>query len=269
MIILKFRFFIDYNITHYNLIMNNFIDFSSVEQTVTNKKVIEPIKKYTVDYDDTTCLYYKSHRIQRTDPITFEELNENNSFKILQMWDPYTGTRTENDPFGPIYFHPMNLLQHFYVNRLNGLWIDQSDEDDGLYAGYFGDAVGGGEDYEIVGRGIYPEKYLFRLPIPNCYLKKDHDMNIITMGPKLTNEEICSIDKMIEKEWTFHKLYKKIYKRIGSLQNMKIYYDIAISKDPIKLDLSILNIKKKNEITKQENYNLNLNRMAVEKLKLM
>ena len=249
--------------------MNLFVDYSSVTQTGIGEKSVPVIKKYNNDYDNTTCLYYKSHRIKKTDPITFDELTNNNAFKFANMWDPYTGKRSSDDPFGPLYFHPINLLQHIYQNRLKGLWIEESDEENGFYEGYYGEGVGAGEDFAIIGRGIYPERHIFRLPVPNCYLKKTHRMSLITMGPILTNREICEIDRLLTKYWSQHKFYTKIYKKIGSLYKLKCYYDIAISKSPLSMDLSGVDIGKKEDILKQSNPNMYLNRLAVEALKKM
>lgn len=249
--------------------MDLLVDFSFTEQKGVGDKKEDPIKKYMELYDDTTCLYYKSHRVKKIDPITFDELTDTTAFKFAPMWDPFTGTRTNDDPFGPLYFHPMNLLQCIYTARLKTLWVEPSDENDGLYEGYFGEGVGQGEDFEIVGRGIYPERHAFRLPIQNCYLKKGHKMTLVTMGPKLTDKEICELDRIIKKHWSRHHLYRKIYEKIGSLYKLKCYYDIAISKDPLSMDLSGVELGKREDALKQENPSMYLNRTAVEVMKNM
>jgi len=240
------------------------LDFSSIEQKGVGEAKIDPKKLYDNSYDDTTCVYYKSHRIKITDPIMFDELKIKSSFKFSDMWDPNTGNRTGEDPFGPLYFHPINLLNHFYQTRLNGLWINPNDG----YEGYFGDVVGSGEDITL-SRGIYPERYLFRLPIPNCYLKKGHNMSIITMGPKLTNREICELDRIINKYWSNHEMYETIYTKIGSLYKLKCYYDVAIAKKPVDIDLSGLELGNREHILKQADPNMCLNRTAVEVIKNM
>lgn len=244
--------------------MDILLDFSSIEQKGVGEPIIDPKKQYALMYDDTTCTYYKEHRLKRTDPITFDTLEAKSSFKFLDMWDPDTGNRTGIDPYGPLCFHPMTLLHYFYESRLNGLWINPNDG----YEGYFGDVVGSGDDIAM-GRGIYPERYLFRLPISNCYLKKGHNLSIITMGPKLTNREICELDRLINKYWSNDKLYETIYKKIGSLYKLKCYYDIAIAKDPVSMDLSGVELGNREHILKQENPNLCLNRTSVEILKNM
>lgn len=249
--------------------MDIFVDFSNIEQDDIGKKKETYTSLYKDIYDKTTCLYYKSYRIKKTDPITFEELNNENAFKFSQMWDPYTGMRKEEDPYGPLYFNPMTILQHIYLQKLNNLWIDDSDEKEGYYEGYYGESIGAGKNLEILGRGIYPERYLFRLPIPNCYLKLDHNMNLITMGPKLTDKEIYTLDRLITQKWSHHKLYKTIYKKIGSLFKLKCYYEIAIAKKPTSMNLTGIDICKKSIINKQKNPDAYLNRMAIEMIKKM
>ena len=92
---------------------------------------------------------------------------------------------------------------------MNGLWIPPENG----YEGYYGDLVGAGEDIMIQCRGTYPERYLFRLPISNCYLKKNQKLSIITMGPKLTEREICLLDRLLNKYWTHHHIYNEFYKK--------------------------------------------------------
>lgn len=244
--------------------MDILLDFTDVEQKGVGEPIIDPQKLYLNSYDDTTCVYYKQHRIKKIDPIMFDVLNDKSSFKFSDMWDPNTGNRIGIDPFGPLYFNPINLLNHFYHSRLNGLWIESNDG----YEGYYGDIVGAGEDIAL-GRGIYPERYLFRLPISNCYLKKGHNMSIITMGPKLTNREICELDRLINKYWSNDQLYERVYKKIGSLYKMKCYYDIALAQDPVNMDLSGVELGNGELMLKQENPNLCLNRTSVEVLKNM
>lgn len=236
------------------------VNFSDVEQ-----QGIGEIKKssnlYSLEYDDDTNTYYRLHRINKTDPITYAKLTDKTCFKFKYMWDPYTGNRSKNeDPYGPLCFSPISLLTHFYKNRLNKLWIDETDE----YMGTFSDGAGSGEDIEVPGRGIYPECYLFRLPVPNCYLKKNHNLINITMGPKLTNSEICEIDRLIVKHWSSDRAYNNIYNKIDSLYILKCYYDIAIAKKPTKMDLSNVYIGSLEEALEQECPDSYLNFRAIE-----
>lgn len=240
-------------------------DFTNLEQKEIGEIKIDPKRKYEIDYDSTTCVYYKSYRIKKIDPISFKRVIEESAFKYPHMWDCYTGNILGDDPYGPLYFNPINLLCHFYQSRLTGLWIPPENG----YEGYYGDLMGAGEDITIQCRGIYPERYIFRVPIPNCYLKKNHNLSIVTMGPKLTDREICALDRILIKHWSKHHLFNKLYKKIGSLFKMKHYYDVALAKEPLKMDLSGLDLGNREYILKQDNPNLCLNRYAVEVLKKM
>lgn len=249
--------------------MDIIVNFTEVSQPHIGIKKESCTQKYQLDYDVTTTLYYKAHRIQKTDPITLEELNDTNAFKFSDMWDPYTGTRTTPDPWGPLYFNPVSLLNNIYCQKLKGLWIEQSEENEGVYEGYYGENLGSGEDLEIIGRGIYPERHIFRLPVANCYLKPSHSLSLITMGPKLTNKEIREIDRLLVTHWSHDKTYKKIYKKIGSLYKLKCLYDVAICKNPSKYDLSNIDIRGKQHAMFQDDPDSYLNRTAVEAIKRM
>lgn len=242
------------------------VDFTKVEQNDVEDKISnDPKNKYLRDYDESTTIHYRSHRANKTDPITHEDLKEDSCFKFEFMWDPYTGNRLNKDPYGPLYLNPINLLRHFYQNRLNKLWMDGEDG----FEGTFSDGAGSGENIEIPSRGIYPECYLFRLPIPDCYLKKEHSMSLITMGPILTNREICELDRLIKKFWSADRFFHRIYKKIGSLYRLKCHYDIALAKNPIDSDLSGVDIGSRDEATKQDNPNLYLNFKAIEVIRDM
>ena len=240
------------------------VDFRLIDQPEIGKT-----KDPYETYDETTRVYYKSHRKNKIDPITYDELIGDKSFKFPYMWNPYTGMRLCEDPIGPLYFHPMNLLKHLYDIRLKRLWIDPSNDDDGLYGGYYGDGVGQGEDFEIIGHGNYPERYIFRIPIQDLYLSKSHKIAIITMGPKITTREIHELDRLIVKHWSKHKLYDRIYKKIGSLYILKCYYEIAISKTPLTMNLQEVKLGTLEDIMKQQNPSQYLNRIAIDTLKKM
>jgi hypothetical protein len=94
----------------------------------------------------------------------------------------------------------------------------------------------------IINQRPCPEKYLYRLPIIDCYLKKTHNHSVITMGPILTNEEIDKIDLLTTE-------YRK---GRPTLKILKEYYDEAINNCP--------------DITELKNSNPNLtNKELVEK----
>jgi hypothetical protein len=226
---------------------------------------------YKNEYNEATNKYYKALRFKKSDPITFDNLNDVFSFKYPYIWNPLNGNiLKENDelvkdPYGSLYFNPTCLLKYFYENSKKGLWIDGTDD----YSGSYGEFLGTGEDIEIIGRGIYPERYLFRLPIVDCYYKPNQKMNIITMGPKLTEKEIKEIDTLLIRYYTNDPVYKKYYYKIGSLYNLKCFYDIALSKKPLtekkkKLDSLKINSETLEDILENhDNPNYALNMYAV------
>lgn len=246
------------------------VDYSNIEQKGIGEKKVDPKLLYLGKYDDTTCLYYRSHRTRMTDPLTYDELQPQSCFKFPYMWNSNTGERLAEDPFGPLCFHPMNLLECFYTSRLNKLWVDPVIERDGsMYEGYYADGVGAGDDLQVTSNKSYPECYLFRLPVPNCYMEKNQKLSLITMGPKLTNKEICEIDRLIVRYWSNHRLYNKIYTKIGSLFKLKCYYDVAIAKNPIDMDLTGIDMGDRKTALEHVNPNMYLNILAIEKLKSM
>ena len=96
-----------------------------------------------------------------------------------------------------------------------------------------------------------PEKYLYRLPIIDCYLKKNHNYSIITMGPILTNNEIEIIDN----------LTLEIRKNKPALKLLKEYYDQAINNSP-----NISELKKNNSSFSDKELIEKYNRDFVDKL---
>ena len=248
---------------------NLLVDFSDCLEIVVNTKK----NLYEKNYDETTTKFYRTLRENKINAIMQDNSGfyPEKSFMFFDQWDPYTGTRTNKDPYGPLYFHPDDLIRYFYTKRLNMLWIDQKNENHGHYIqGYYGDAVGSGEDILITGRGIYPESYLFRLPIFDCYLENDSDMSLITMGPKLTNEELQKIDEIAENIYknNYQVLYKK---KRPSLAKMKEYYDQAISTEPIISNVPEYVALKDKKLTDEKliEFRNKANRIAVESLKKM
>ncbi len=210
------------------------VDFTDHEEDVKIDSLYIKNGKL-IEYDDTTMKFYRALRERKLNVIipTNDDFNSNKSFKIFTQWDPYTGEIGEIDPYGPLCFHPDDLIYFFYSKRLNMLWIEPVDEgvNGGHYEGYYADAMGNGEEIYITGRGYYPERYLFRLPIFNCYLEKGYDRSIITMGPKLTENEVKNIDNIAKKYYPYNYI-KQYGKKRPSLFLMKKYYDQAISKNP-------------------------------------
>lgn len=248
----------------------NTVDFTNYSDNAINHKnrKKQSIGYYDkngnkIEYDIDTIEKYRVLRKTKIDPISMCEVDEEYSFKFEYQWDPITGERSKDkDPYGPLYFDPLILAKYYYHNRLRGLWIEEQDEgEDGyVWSGYYGDGVGIGEDFNIKGRGSHPEWYLFRLPITDCYLKKDQDKQIITFGPKLTDKEIKYIDDILRKR---KKLYKSIYgKYPPSLVDMKNHYEFAINPTPPVLNRNLSDSELELERAK-------INRKAVDNLKNM
>jgi hypothetical protein len=214
-------------------------------------------KAYHISYEDRTSKYYTTLRIRKMDPFINIEL-EDVFFKFDHMWDPYTGERTMIDPFGPLCFDPDTLIHYFHINRLKNLWVPSSrDINNNYYEAYYDMLVG--SNMNIIGRGECPEKYLFRLPIIDCYLEKDYNKSVITMGPILTNNEIKQIDILANMN-PDNYINTFGYNR-PSLYEMKTLYDKAVYSD--------IYIKNKENYTKNELKSLKykINCDAVDKLK--
>jgi hypothetical protein len=222
------------------LLMSNFVDIScmlnkgkklcfkkSSQCNINNDEIKQP--NYTINYDNRTNNYYKTLRTCHMDPILNIEVDENIAFKFPIQWDPYTGERLSDDPFGALYFHPVSLIYYFYAHRLDGLWKDSVDTPQGYFEGYYDMLVGTGEELEVVGRAKYTELYLFRLPILDCYLTPDHNKSFITMGPKLSADEINTLEILSQNPIVKSEYYEMFQKNIPSIKNIKKFYDMAIS----------------------------------------
>jgi len=240
----------------------------STKKNKVNKAQKKPttISKYlkngiSIVYDHQTMEHYRVLRLRKMDPIINLDLDDKLSFEFKYEWDPYTGERLGNDPYGSLYFNPDYLIRHFYLSRLNNLWVDAKDEKGGFYQGYYDIAVGAGEDMFIASRGHFPERYLFRLPIIDCYLTTDYNHKFVTMGPKLTNDEIADIEMKANK---MGDNYITLFgKPRPSIVKMKQLYDQAISQNPI--------IVNKDKLSKEQrdSAEFSANRKAIEELKVM
>jgi hypothetical protein len=189
-------------------------------------------RMFKVEFNELTTSFYKVMRERKLNIITQDDDVEfDKSFKFDKMWDPFTGEVLGMDPCGPLCFHPVELVYYFTLKCLTDLWHEATDETAGYYEAHYGDLVGSGRDLFVRGRGNYSELYLFRLPITDCYLPKDCDLSLITMGPKLSLEEIRQLDSIASKY--YEKLYKKRYGRsLPNLITIKEYYDVAIDATP-------------------------------------
>jgi hypothetical protein len=250
------KFFVDFD-------DDDFTDLASAN-TKESKEAHKPqfSHKYNFNADTRTTEYYKVLRLTKQDPFTNMEVNEDCAFKFDQMWDSTSGERTGKDPYGPLWFDPDSLMYYFYTNRLINLWDEPQDEQGGYYQGRYGDIVGTGENMDVISRGSWAHKYLFRLPI-DCYLHKGHNPNLITMGPKLTEQELAQIDELVAKQGTYRKTYNLFP---VSLAQLKKYYDQALSKTP---DLPPNTDVKKLTHVQLLDIREKANRAAVEKIKKM
>ncbi len=191
------------------------IDFSKVDITEKSQK-----DSKTIEYDKTTTETYRIKRMFKIDPLTDQEVPEKLRFEFEDKWDPISGEIIGKDEVGPLCFNALTLYDYYNSNRYKGLWNPPQEG----FEGYYGDMVGTGNKIEIKSRGSNPEKYLFRLPIIDCYLAKGHNLSIITMGPLLSDEHINKIDEIVSK---YHN--KKF---LTSLKKIKKYYDNAIDNNP-------------------------------------
>lgn len=237
---------------------NDFVEFADdiVTKKVEEKK--DNIPK--IEYDEITMKRYAAMRYRKLDPIGYIDTEDEYSFKFGYVWDPYTGERKNYlDENGPLCFDPDILIKHFYTKMLSKLWVEPSDEHGGYYQGYYDSGVGAGETFYVAGRGHHPEWYIFRLPIIDCYLTKDHNNQHITFGPKLSNDEVEEIDKLASKR---PNNFKAMFGHDRpSLVIIKKLYDQAIASKPI-LENKPENI---GEEELQNIYNRE-NRAAVDKL---
>lgn len=235
----------------------NTIDFNSILEDSNKKSNLHEDNNNSLNFDKTTTETYRIKRIFKIDPLTDLEVSEKLAFKFMHEWDPYTGIRGSNDIIGPLYFNAINLYDYFFSNRYKGLWNPPVDE----YQGYYGDLLGTGKNIEIKSRGSNPEKYLYRIPIIDCYLPQTHNYSHITMGPELTDKEISEIDKIICKYHT-----KKLNINFVSLKFLKYCYDMALETSPNHDSAEIIVLKIKYPNLNDKEINEKFNRYWVDKL---
>jgi len=217
-------------------------DFEPININKTNNAINEVnTNKYSNKYDITTRETYRVKRIYKIDPLTDKKVKDDCIFYFYDKWDPYTGKRSGTDPIGPLCFNPLDLYRYYYMNRCKGLWYNAENN----FEGYYGELIGAGKDININSRGPKPEKYLFRLPIIDCYLPENHNYSLITYGPLLTDEEIDYLDNII-------KCYNMF-----PLKTIKEYYDNALEKNPNIEELNRLKkfYPDKSDIDIKESYN--------------
>lgn len=207
----------------FELDQDTFIDFTKCS---IKSNIDEVCKSIKYDFDKTTTETYRVMRELQLDPITHEKVPLNLQFKFDYMWDPITGDRLDKDPYGSFCFNVLSLVKNFYYNRLRMLWIDGDTIDGIKYEGYYGDGMKAGDDLYVPSRGISKHMHLFRLPVIDCYLPKDFNYSIITMGPKLNDDEINQIQGILN---NYYKSVNKKYKiNLCKIQDL---YNIAINKN--------------------------------------
>jgi len=234
------------------------IDTSIMDNIILPKKTASKIIKYENNYNNSTKNYC-TYRKLNIDPLSLEVMDVKYPvFKIYKMWDPYTGEFKDNDPFGPLCFDPINLTIYFWTNRYNHLLKDSNGIDDISTD----DGLGAGVDFKISSKGQYPERYLWRIPIVDCYIEKTNSAkeeaflsSIPKIGPKLQRNDIVELYNLVKKCVNIqpHRL-----SRIPDLPAMYDIYHIAIDPQPdiSKIDNSISIIEARNMVNIQAAYKL-------------
>jgi hypothetical protein len=210
-------------------IVYDICDFKKLKnksKSKTKNKYKYKLNNKKIKYDKRTIEWYISLRKNNIDPLTHDYL-DNNYYEFKYEWDPYTGEIRNEDPYGSLKFNPVHLAYYYDFNKLNNLWTHGNQE----YQGYYGDGLGAGENFYINSRGNHPEWYLFRIPIIDCYLTEDNNQSNITMGAKLTFNDIKKINDLLLLEENV-KLYKQTYNK-NPIDLVKLYklYHQAISTD--------------------------------------
>lgn len=214
------------------------IDYEPTEDNLKEDNLKEDNSENTqiIQYDKTTTEYYRMKRIFGIDPLTDNKVEETRLFKYYNAWNPYTGQIIDTDVVGPLCFNAINLYDYYYQNRYKGLWYPATHQ----YQGYYGELVGTGKNINIISRGVCPEKYLFRIPIIDCYLPEGHNLSHITMGPLLFNQDIINIDYIVKKYHPYRNNYN-----FASLRTLKMYYDNALVINDTECE-EIKNLRKNN-----------------------
>lgn len=177
----------------------------------------------TIDnYDNTTTETYRVKRLYKIDPFDDNIIPDHLIFEFKSKWNPYSGIRTDDDEIGPLCFNALGLYKYYFENRYRELWSPPTADG---FGSMYGPIVGKSIEIKINSLTFKPEKYLFRLPIYDCYLKKSHKLTTITMGPVLTDEEIEKID-------TICKLYHPKKNHLIPLSLIKSYYLKSLETNP-------------------------------------
>jgi hypothetical protein len=185
---------------------------------------------YKIGYNEDTAVFYMGLRKNKMCPICFSSFKSHTGpsylFYLHDTWDPYTGIRKGEDPYGPIVFCADCITQSiFYKVPHSKLYFPQTTDMQEMY----GDALGAGGDFKGVERGYdHPEYNIFRLSFPTLYLHNGADQNVITIGPKLTDAEVIQIDQLLKVQNPGRKV---------SLGAIKKLYDTAISEFTVPINM--------------------------------
>ena len=186
--------------------------------------------EYDKLFDDETTSRYRAYRIKRQDPITCENMKEKNSFKYKYIWNCITGEKIGIDPHGPLCLSPITILRTILSQILIGLWTEIEN-----CIPMYGENVGLGKTFAIPGRGAQPEKYIFRLPIQDCYLYRDSDKfgkSVHTMGPELTDDDLREIDRLIQEYGGDDPYIISLPETALDMLELRKLYDAVLNSEP-------------------------------------
>jgi len=199
---------------------NEFVTNESTNNKIINKKY--PNHNFN---KDTTEKYYNC-RINQLDAITGEPIENSKIIMFSYMWNPFTGKKIhQRDEYGPLCFNALILYEYYFVNRYKGLWIQEDTLCD-IQNTYGIEIIGTGNN--INENHAMFHKYLYRLPIIDCYIpEKNSDIKycnsydlVTTIGPILTVNDIKKIDRIVhihDPTRTPLKYLKELYD--GALDN--------------------------------------------------
>lgn len=234
------------------------------------------LSKYKVDKDENTKksidFQYnfitretlRMKRLSKRDIFNDEIIPIDECFEYFDMWDAYTGKKIgKKDEFGPLCFNGFELCYFYYINRLNGLF----NKPEGEYDGYYGELLGTGIDINIISRGCYPERYLLRLPVIDCYVYENAKHSHVTMGPILTNDEINKLDDILD--YNYKNFNKIICNSAKLMAKIKYHYDEALNYNPNKNDLIYLDLINKHPELGEHDITEKYNRYHVDILRYL
>ena len=180
-------------------------------------------------------------------------------FVFEYQWDPFTGERLGKDPRGALSFDPDTLIYFFYTNRLNHLWIEANNG----YQGNYGDGLGKGIKFNIIGRGHHPEWYLFKIPLPDAYIDRNLFNQHVTFGPSLNFSEIKQIYILAQQYGNNYK--RRFGRERPNLIDLYQYYQNAIQQvNHNIINPELLQFLNQDEIKKNQEI---FNRINVDRLK--